>query len=80
MVKKKSGILTGMLAICRKVNRSESTVQIWIRDQGFPAIRNKDNVWEAEEKAIEGWLKSRSVAEAGFSIKGRQKKKGKGAR
>jgi len=51
---KRNDRLEGMLAICQYVNRSESTVLIWIRDMDFPAAK-VGGIWESSRKAIDKW-------------------------
>jgi hypothetical protein len=52
--------LIGMLAICSHTKRSEATIIQTIRDEGFPAVKNKQQVYEASKKQIDVWQKKQN--------------------
>jgi hypothetical protein len=50
--------LSGMKEICNHVSRSEATVLVLIRDEGFPATK-LGGIWESDTELISEWRKNR---------------------
>jgi hypothetical protein len=49
-----SNCLPGMKKISEFCNRSESTILLWIRTKGFPAVKITGG-WESDKNLIEAW-------------------------